>query len=198
MAGTNAAATRRFPAPCVPGARHACSRQGGTQSAAGDALVGAGRRRGHHPGRGGDELPQLQGRRPAIPRRQRRRRSIARRSKSFETLRSAHVAEHQRLFRRVTLDLGTDADARAARPTSGIARFAERSADPQLAALVLPVRPLPADLQLAPGQPAGQPAGRLERSGQAAVGQQVHDQHQHRDELLAGGVHEPRRSWSSR
>ena len=46
--------------------------------------------------------------------------------------------------------------------------------------------------------PAGEPPGDLERQLTAAVGQQVHHQHQHRDELLAGGgrptspsAHEP-------
>jgi alpha-L-fucosidase 2 len=53
--------------------------------------------------------------------------------KTFETLRAAHVAEHQRLFRRVSLDLGrTDA---ASLPTDErIKHFADGN-DPQLAAL---------------------------------------------------------------
>jgi alpha-L-fucosidase 2 len=53
--------------------------------------------------------------------------------KPFETLRADHVAEHQRLFRRVTLDLGTT-DA-TKRPTDERIRDFAQSNDPQLAAL---------------------------------------------------------------
>jgi alpha-L-fucosidase 2 len=53
--------------------------------------------------------------------------------RSFEDLRAAHVAEHQRLFRRVALDLGTTDAAR--RPTDERIRDFARAADPQLAAL---------------------------------------------------------------
>jgi alpha-L-fucosidase 2 len=53
--------------------------------------------------------------------------------KRFDALRAAHVAEHQRLFRRVSLDLG--ASAAAQEPTDErIRRFGEGH-DPQLAAL---------------------------------------------------------------
>jgi len=58
---------------------------------------------------------------------------------------------------------------------------------------VLPVRALPADRELAAGQPAREPPGPLERRREPRLGQQVHDQHQHRDELLAGRGDEPRR-----
>ena len=51
----------------------------------------------------------------------------------FEDLRAAHVAEHQRLFRRVALDLGTTDAAR--RPTDERIRDFARAPDPQLAAL---------------------------------------------------------------
>jgi alpha-L-fucosidase 2 len=53
--------------------------------------------------------------------------------KSFETLRAAHVAEHQRLFRRVALDLGAS-DAVRLPTDERIKAFAEGH-DPQLAAL---------------------------------------------------------------
>ena len=53
--------------------------------------------------------------------------------KSYDTLRKAHVADHRRLFRRVSLDLGiTDA---ANRPTDERIRTFGKSNDPQLAAL---------------------------------------------------------------
>jgi alpha-L-fucosidase 2 len=53
--------------------------------------------------------------------------------KSFDSLRRAHVAEHQELFRRVKLDLGTT-DA-ANRPTDVRIRDSAKRNDPQLAAL---------------------------------------------------------------
>jgi alpha-L-fucosidase 2 len=39
-------------------------------------------------------------------------------AKSFDALRSAHVADHQRFFQRVTLDVGATAPAQAAKPTN--------------------------------------------------------------------------------
>jgi alpha-L-fucosidase 2 len=53
--------------------------------------------------------------------------------KKFNTLRQAHVAEHQRLFRRVKLDLGTTDAARL--PTDERIKNFAGGADPQLAAL---------------------------------------------------------------
>jgi alpha-L-fucosidase 2 len=54
--------------------------------------------------------------------------------KSYETLKQAHIAEHQRLFRRASIDLGTN--AAAAKPTDQRLRdFAAGMPDPSLAAL---------------------------------------------------------------
>jgi alpha-L-fucosidase 2 len=53
--------------------------------------------------------------------------------KTFESLRSAHVAEHQKLFRRVALNLG-ETDAMKL-PTDERIRNFEKGNDPQLAAL---------------------------------------------------------------
>jgi alpha-L-fucosidase 2 len=53
--------------------------------------------------------------------------------KSFDALRAAHVAEHQRLFRRVSLDLGTSYAAQL--PTDERVRVSPTSIDPALAAL---------------------------------------------------------------
>ncbi|HKQ72220.1 MAG TPA: glycoside hydrolase family 95 protein [Blastocatellia bacterium] len=53
--------------------------------------------------------------------------------KKFNTLRQDHVAEHQRLFRRVKLDLGTTDAARL--PTDERIKNFASGADPQLAAL---------------------------------------------------------------
>jgi len=53
--------------------------------------------------------------------------------KSFEALRRDHIAEHQRLFRRVMLDLGTT--EQAALPTDERIRNPQKSNDPQFATL---------------------------------------------------------------
>jgi alpha-L-fucosidase 2 len=54
--------------------------------------------------------------------------------KSFEQLRDAHLAEHQRLFRRVSIDLGGD-EAATNLPTDERVRRSPDNDDPQLAAL---------------------------------------------------------------
>ena len=73
--------------------------------------------------------------------------------KSFDALRAAHVAEHQRLFRRVRLDLGTGAAAR--RPTDErILEFAS-SGDPQMVELYFQFGRY---LLIASSRPGGQPA----------------------------------------
>ena len=95
-----------------------------------------------------------------------------------------------------TLDLGaTDAAQLSDRRADRDLRQGERSAT---GGALLPVRPLPADLQLAARRPAGEPPGPLERQHEPALGQQVHDQHQHRDELLAGRADATSASASSR
>ncbi|WP_425496022.1 glycoside hydrolase family 95 protein [Opitutus terrae] len=54
-------------------------------------------------------------------------------TKPYEAIRAAHVAEHQRLFRRVSLDLGTSYAAQL--PTDERVRLSTTSVDPALAAL---------------------------------------------------------------
>ena len=117
----------------------------------------------------------------------RARRSTARRRQDATTqLREAHVADHQRLFRRVSLDLGTHATPPKL-PTDERIKRVRRGRRPAAGRALLPVRPLPADRLLAAparSRPTCRASGTS--SLQPAVGQQVHDQHQHRDELLAG------------
>ena len=73
--------------------------------------------------------------------------------KPFDTLRRDHVAEHQRLFRRVSLDLGVTDKPKL--PTDQrIARFAEGN-DPQLAALYFQFGRY---LLISCSRPGGQPA----------------------------------------
>ena len=118
--------------------------------------------------------------------------------KRFEQMRAAHVREHRRLFRRVRLDLGTT-EAASLPTDERLAKFAEGSDDPQPGGAVLPVRPLPADRRAR--RPGTQPAnlqGIWNESIGAALGVQVHRQHQHRDELLAGRADQSGRVPSSR
>ncbi len=74
-------------------------------------------------------------------------------AKSYEALRQAHVAEHQRLFRRVELDLGTT-EAMKEPTDERIKHFAEGN-DPQLAALYFQFGRY---LLLSCSRPGGQPA----------------------------------------
>jgi alpha-L-fucosidase 2 len=73
--------------------------------------------------------------------------------KSFEALRRSHIAEHQRLFRRVALNLGTT-DAMKLPTDERIKHFAEGN-DPQLAALYFQFGRY---LLLSCSRPGGQPA----------------------------------------
>ena len=79
-----------------------------------------------------------------------------------------------------------DADRRADREARRRRSRAGRAA--------VPVRPLPDDRRQPSRQPADEPAGHLERRDPSAVELELHDQHQHRDELLAGGDRQPRRA----
>ena len=73
------------------------------------------------------------------------------------------------------------------------ARLRGRFGGPWARGPLLPVRPLPAHQRLEAGQPGAEPPGHLEPAHAAAVEQQLHGQHQHRDELLAGGDGQPGR-----
>jgi alpha-L-fucosidase 2 len=74
-------------------------------------------------------------------------------SQAYETLRAAHIADHQRLFRRVSLDLGSTDAARL--PTDQrIAAFA-RGNDPALVALLFQYGRY---LMIGSSRPGGQPA----------------------------------------
>ena len=54
---------------------------------------------------------------------------------------------------------------------------------------LLPPRPVPADLELTPRYPGGQPPRHLEHRRPSRLELQLHHQHQPPDELLGGGVH---------
>ena len=80
--------------------------------------------------------------------------------KKFNTLRQAHVAEHQRLFRRVKLDLGTTDAARL--PTDERIKNFAGGADLAARRPLFSIRSLSADLKLASRYAACQSAGHLE------------------------------------
>jgi alpha-L-fucosidase 2 len=73
--------------------------------------------------------------------------------KTFDALRDAHVAEHQQIFRRVTLDLGTTDAAKL--PTDERIRGFSKGNDPQLAALYFQFGRY---LLLSSSRPGSQPA----------------------------------------
>ncbi len=73
--------------------------------------------------------------------------------RSFEALLKDHVAAHQKLFRRVALDLGTNSAAR--RPTDERIRDLNKANDPQLAALYFQFGRY---LLISSSRPGGQPA----------------------------------------
>jgi len=74
-------------------------------------------------------------------------------TKSFEALRDAHVREHRRLFRRVTLDVGSTAAAEE--PTDRRIRNSATTDDPALAALYFQYARY---LLISCSRPGGQPA----------------------------------------
>ena len=127
-----------------------------------------------------------------------------RRGNRYDALLAAHLAEYQPLYRRVQLDLGhtgaEPVEAPNPAPSSGDV-CAHRSAHPQLPGRsrpgagqpALPVWPLPAHRLVAATHHPGQPPGHLERHDPAAVELELHDQHQHADELLAGRGRQPGR-----
>lgn len=75
------------------------------------------------------------------------------REKSYERLLADHVAEHQRLFHRVFIDLGTS--SAASRPTDERVRRARPADDPELAALYFQYGRY---LLIGSSRPGGQPA----------------------------------------
>ena len=107
-----------------------------------------------------------------------------------DDLRAAHVADHRRFFDRLAIDLGRTPAADL--PTDR--RIAENPGRgrPGARGALRPVWPLPDACLFAAGHAAGQPSRHLERSGRSAVGQQVHQQHQPPDELLAARSGQPR------
>ena len=107
----------------------------------------------------------------------------------YDRLKADHVADHQRLFRRVhlTLTIGRPTDPLGAMPTDDrLERVKAGETDLGLEALVLSIRALSADCQQPAGRTARKPAGAVERQHVPAMGQRLSPQYQCADELLAG------------
>ncbi len=108
----------------------------------------------------------------------------------FETLRERHTADFSSFFDRVALDLGPD-------PVPGLAtderlrRYTDGAADPYLESLYFQFGRYLLDQQLPHAPGARQPAGDLEPAPASSVEQQLHHEHQRRDELLAGRGDQP-------
>jgi alpha-L-fucosidase 2 len=106
---------------------------------------------------------------------------LAHAAKPYTRLKTAHLADHEKLFRRVDLELASPADGHSTEslPTDErLARTRQGKDDPGLAALYYQFGRY---LLMGSSRP-----GTMAAKHGTAVGQQVHDQHQHRDELLAG------------
>ena len=109
--------------------------------------------------------------------------------KSYAALRGAHIADHQKLFRRVALELPkagpVDLDT-----GERLAAFAAQP-DPDLVALYFQYGRY---LLIASSRPGSQPAnlqGIWNETGAPSLVLQLDGQHQHPDELLAGGNLQP-------
>ena len=87
------------------------------------------------------------------PEAQSKRQLAAAAAKPYADLRAAHIAEHQRLFRRVTLDLGTSKAAQL--PTDERLLAFAKGGDPQFAALYFQFGRY---LLISSSRPGGQPA----------------------------------------
>ena len=112
---------------------------------------------------------------------------------SVDALRAAHIRDYQQLFNRVTLDVGPSMRV----PTDERVRAFGDGGDPGLAALYFQYGRY---LLIASSRAGSQPAnlqGFWNESMTPSVGQQVHHQHQHRDELLAGALDQPGRDHGS-
>ena len=113
-------------------------------------------------------------------------------TRPYDELLARHMADHRSLYRRVRLDLGS-AERNTLPTDERLAAVRGGAVDPGLAATYFQYGRY---LLIASSRPGTQPAnlqGLWNDDLSPAVGQQVHDQHQHRDELLAGRGDEPRR-----
>ena len=95
-------------------------------------------------------------------------RLAAARRKSWPAMLADHEAEHQRLFRRLSLDLGSS--PAAALPTDARIAREDLAGDPSLATLYLQFGRYLMISSLAPGHAAGDAAGHLEQGNRPRPG----------------------------
>ena len=101
----------------------------------------------------------------------------------FETILSEHIASHRKLFRRVSIDLGSTDSAKL--PTlDRLIKFKEAE-DPQLISLIFQYGRYLLISKFTPRLSAGEFAGSLEQRAKARLGQQIYNEHKYRNELLA-------------
>ncbi len=115
----------------------------------------------------------------------------------FAALHKRHVDDHRALFDRVSLRLDGD-PAKQKLPTDQRLAAFRQTGDPDLAALTFQYGRY---LLIAGSRPGTQPLnlqGIWNDRGGAALGIGLHHQHQHADELLAGGGDQPPRAAPSR
>ena len=111
--------------------------------------------------------------------------------KGANALESAHLADYQALFRRVSLSLG---EVKPTIPTPDVLKaYNSGTRDPFIEILHLPVRPLPDPLVLPRNGAPLEPPGNLEQQQQPTLGFRYPQRHQRPDELLADGSDQPAR-----
>ena len=101
--------------------------------------------------------------------------------KSYKQLLKRHIAKYQEQYNRVSLTL-PKTDASTLETDKRVEAFAENPTDLDMVALMM---------QYGARRTARQPAGRMERQGERALGLEIHHQHQRRDELLACARRQP-------
>ena len=103
----------------------------------------------------------------------------------------AHLQDYQTLYNRARLTLAADSALEVLPTDARLARVQNGEEDLGAGGPVLRLWPLPDHRLQQAGLSALQPPGRVERPASACLGQQVHHQYQHGDELLAGGGVQP-------
>lgn len=110
----------------------------------------------------------------------------------YEAFLEEHQRDYRKFYDRVDVDLGEDLSAGL--PTSRrLAYGAEGVDDPSLYGLYLQYSRYLIIAGSQAGQPGAESTGDLERYRDATLVQQLHEQHQRGDELLAGGDRKPLR-----
>ena len=108
----------------------------------------------------------------------------------YEAFLEEHQADYRKLYERVDVDLGEDFSAGL--PTSRRLAYGAEVDDPSLTGSISSI-PAIHHRRFLTGQLGAESTGDLERYRDATLVQQLHEQHQRGDELLAGGDRKPLR-----